>query len=458
MTDSDNRNYIKMTETPVPKLVMKLAVPTTISMLITSIYNTADTYFVSRISVSASGATGIVCSLMVLLQAFGFMFGHGAGSNISRLLGAKDTGKAGVFASTSFFSALTFGFIVALLGNAFNEPFMRLLGSTDTILADATAYAQYIFIGAPALIASCVLNNILRYEGRANFAMIGLATGGILNMFLDPLFIFAFKMGTAGAGLATALSQYISLVILLVPFLRGQTSSKINPRLITKRPADFGNIIVSGMPNLLRQGLNSISMTLLNTFAAAYGDAAIAAFSIVTRVSNMVFSIAIGLAQGFQPVCAFNYGAKKYGRVRQAVLFTLSGAVAVVAVLGGICALNAEGIVGLFRSEEQILDIGSKTLRFACAGIVTLPFTACGSMVFQSTGQKGRAIFIAAMQSGLIYIPMLLILPKLLGLTGLELAQPVSYAIGAVIAIPMIAAFLSKLKAMDAAQKEESLK
>lgn len=456
MNDSDSKNYIKMTETPVPKLVMKLAVPTTISMLITSIYNTADTYFVSRISVSASGATGIVCSLMVLLQAFGFMFGHGAGSNISRLLGAKDNEKAGVFASTSFFSALIFGLVIALVGNAFNEQAMYLFGSTDTILADAKAYAQYIFIGAPALIASCVLNNILRYEGRANFAMIGLATGGILNMFLDPVFIFGLKMGTGGAGLATAISQYVSLIILLVPFLRGRTSSKISPKLITRKASDFGNIVVSGMPNLLRQGLNSVSMTLLNTFAAPYGDAAIAAFSIVTRVSNMVFSLAIGLAQGFQPVSAFNYGARKYGRVRQAVLFTLTGAVAIVTVLGGVCSLYAEKIISLFRDEQQILDIGSKTLRFACAGIVTLPFTACGSMVFQSTGQKGRAILIAAMQSGLIYIPMLLILPRLLGLTGLELAQPVSYAIGAVIAFPMIASFLKNLKVMDAAERKKN--
>lgn len=457
MTDNDNKNYIKMTETPVPKLVAKLAVPTTISMLITSIYNTADTYFVSRISVSASGATGIVCSLMVLLQAFGFMFGHGAGSNISRLLGAKDTEKAGVFASTSFFSALAFGLLVALLGNAFCESIMYLFGSTDTILADARAYGQYIFIGAPALIGSCVLNNILRYEGRANYAMIGLGAGGILNIFLDPLFIFALNMGTGGAGLATALSQYVGLVILLIPFLRGRTSSRISPRLVTRTLSDFGNIIVSGMPNLLRQGLNSVSMTLLNTLAAAYGDAAIAAFSIVTRVSNMVFSLAIGLAQGFQPVSAFNYGAKKYGRVRQAVLFTLAGAVGIVAVLGGICALNAERIVALFRSEDLILEIGSRTLRFVCAGLVLLPFTACGSMVFQSTGQRGRAILIAAMQSGLIYIPMLLILPRLAGLTGLELAQPVSNAISAAISFPMIAVFLNRLKSMDAAERKEHL-
>ena len=215
---SEETKYKKMTETPVSTLILTLAVPTIISMMVTTIYNTADTFFVSKISVAASGATGIVFSLMAILQAFGFMLGHGAGSNISRLLGARKVANASVFLSTSFFLAIGTGFLIGLFGLLFLEPFLLLLGSTETILPEAKAYATFILLAAPAMVVSCVLNNVLRYEGIAVYAMIGLASGGILNMMLDPIFIFVLKLGTAGAGLATALSQYIGVVILLLPF------------------------------------------------------------------------------------------------------------------------------------------------------------------------------------------------------------------------------------------------
>ena len=452
MSISDEKNYVKMTETPVPKLVMRLAVPTTVSMLISSIYNTADTFFVSRISVSASGATGIVFALMALLQAFGFMFGHGAGSNISRLLGAKENEKATVFASTSFFLALVTGAVIGILGLIFIEPFMYLLGSTDTILNDAKTYGTFILIGAPALIASCVMNNILRYEGRAVYAMIGLMAGAFLNMALDPILIFGLKMDIAGAGLATAFSQYLSFFVLLRPFLKGQTSSKIRLRAFTKDISDIGNILITGTPNLLRQGLNSLSTSILNSLAAPYGDAAIAAFSIVSRCSNMIFAFAIGLAQGFQPVAAFNYGAKKYGRVRKAIIFTFAGAIGLVAVIGGVCALNAEKIISLFREEQLIVETGSGALRYMCLGMLLLPITAGGSMLFQSTGHKTRAIIIAMLQSGALYIPFMFILPRFFELKGLMLAQPAAYILSALIALPLVLVFLRELRL-----EEESL-
>ena len=247
-----------MTETGVGNLIIRLSIPTVISMLITTIYNTADTFFVSKISVAASGATGIVFSLMAILQAFGFMLGHGAGSNISRLLGARHVERAGTFLSTSFFLAVFIGTLIGFFGLVFLEPFMRLLGSTETILPEAKAYATFILLAAPAMLVSCVLNNVLRYEGIAVYAMVGLASGGILNIFLDPLLIFVFGMGTAGAGLATAFSQYIGVVILLLPYLRGKTMSKISLRSFTRSPADIGNIILTGFPSMIRQGIGKV--------------------------------------------------------------------------------------------------------------------------------------------------------------------------------------------------------
>ena len=443
---AEEAKYTRMTETPVPRLILTLAVPTIISMMITTIYNTADTFFVSRISVAASGATGIVFSLMAILQAFGFMLGHGAGSNISRLLGARKSEHANIFLSTSFFLAISVGMLIGGCGLLFLEPFMRLLGSTDTILPEAKAYATYILLAAPAMVASCVLNNVLRYEGIAVFAMIGLASGGILNMFLDPLFIFVLKLGISGAGLATAISQYVGVTILLLPFLRGKTVTKISLSSFTKQPADVWNIIYTGMPSMCRQGLNALATTLLNVQASVYGDAAIAAFSIVNRCSGLLFSIALGIGQGFQPVSAFNFGAKKYARVRQAFLFTLLTDIGILTVFCALCQLHAERIVMLFRKDAEVVTIGSAALRYACLGLVTLPLSSIGSMLFQSIGQKGRAMILALLQSGAIFIPLLLILPPLLGLTGLEIAHPVSYAIAGLLSLPILLSYLSTLK------------
>ena len=449
---AEEQKYRLMTETGVGKLIIRLSIPTMISMMITTIYNTADTFFVSKISVSASGATGIVFSLMAILQAFGFMLGHGAGSNISRLLGARHVERASTFISTSFFLAISLGILIGCVGLLFLEPFMLLLGSTETILPEAKAYATYLLLAAPAMMTSCVLNNVLRYEGLAFFSMIGLASGGILNICLDPLLIFVFGLGTAGAGLATAISQYIGVFILLRPFLRGKTASKIALRSFTRSPGDIGNIVLTGFPSLIRQGMNSIATTLLNVQASVYGDAAIAAFSIVNRVSGLLFSAALGLGQGLQPVCAFNYGAKKYRRVRQAFLFTFLLATGLLAAVCILCLIRAESIVMLFRKDSDVVRIGSETLRYTCIGLIALPASALSSMLFQSAGKKGRAIFIAMLQSGAIFIPLLLLLPRFLGLFGLELSHPAAYAISGFISLPISLSFLRTLK-----QEEELL-
>lgn len=266
--------FEKMTLTPVPKLILGLAAPTILSMLITSIYNLADTFFVGQLSTSASGAVGVVSSLMAIIQALGFMLGHGAGGIISRSLGSQDTHAATKFASTSFFTALTFGAVLAVLGLATLPDFMMLLGSTDTILPHACAYARPILIAAPLMMSSLVMNNILRYEGKASFAMIGLVTGGVLNIVLDPVFIFGLGMGTGGAGTATALSQSISFCILLSMFLRGKTVSRFRITQVTRSARDFGQIFFNGAPSFGRQGLNSIGSMLLNVAARNYGDAA----------------------------------------------------------------------------------------------------------------------------------------------------------------------------------------
>lgn len=310
------KQYTKMTQTPIKKLFASLAVPTVISMLITTVYNATDTYFVSKINISASGATGVVFSLMAILQAFGFMFGHGSGSCISRNLGAQNIEKARRYSSTGLFLALLTGALIGILGIIFLAPFMRLLGSTATILPYSKAYGIFILAAGPAMTGSCVANNILRYEGKASLAMVGLTAGGVLNIILDPILIFGAKMGIAGAGLSTAISQYISFAILMIMYYKGDAQSKPNIKYITLKPRFVATIITTGLPSLARQGLNSVSNMVLNIEAALYGDACIAAMSIVAKCANLIFSVCVGIGQGFQPVSAFNYGAKKYSRVK----------------------------------------------------------------------------------------------------------------------------------------------
>lgn len=445
MNTGMDSQYRKMTETPVNKLIILLGIPTTISMLITNIYNMADSYFVSQLSLSAGGATSIVFGIMAILQAFGFMFGHGAGSNISRMLGGKHVERASQYASTGFLWALISGIFIMVTGLVFIEPLMRLLGSTDTILPYAVKYCTFILIAAPAMTASCVLNNILRYEGKAALAMAGLTVGGILNMALDPLFIFTFRMGISGAGLATALSQYISFGILLSMFLRKKTQSTLSVRFVTKEFRITGDIVTTGLPSLVRQGLNSVSTMVLNIQAKMFGDAAIAAMGYVGRTSNLIFSVGLGIGQGFQPVAAFNYGAKKYSRVKKGTWFTLVFGAAFMGILSAGCFALAPQIIALFRKETEVLVIGSEALRIQCVFLLFLPVSVVASMLFQSIGKSIYALVLSSLQSGLIFIPLCMILPRFWGIRGIELAQPLTYFTAAMISLPCMIIFLKHL-------------
>lgn len=437
--------YRKMTETPVSKLIISLGIPTTISMLITNIYNMADSYFVSQLSLSAGGATSIVFGIMSILQAFGFMFGHGAGSNISRMLGSRNVEKASKYASIGFFSSLLVGGLIAVFGLAFIEPLMKLLGSTDTILPYAVKYCTYILIAAPAMTGSCVLNNILRYEGKATLAMIGLTTGGILNIILDPVFIFVFGMGIGGAGLATALSQYVSFGILLSMFLAKRTQTRLALRFVSRDVKIVGDIIITGLPSLARQGLNSVSTMVLNKQAKLFGDAAIAAMGYVGRTSSLIFSVGLGIGQGFQPVSGFNYGAKKYSRVKKGTLFTLGFGAAFIGVISAACFAFAPQIISLFRKEREVVLIGGEALRIQCVFLLFLPVSVVATMLFQSIGKSLMAFILSCVQSGLVFIPLCLILPQFLGVRGIEISQPLAYFAAAMVSVPCTVRFLRRL-------------
>ena len=470
MAERQKAQYAKMTETPIAPLVIKLGIPTTISMLVTSVYNMADTFFIGQYGVgktalsgqelqaastSASGAVGVVFGLMAIIQAFGFMFGQGSGSVSSRALGAKDAAKASKYTSTGFFAALLTGGIMTLLGLAFIDPLMRLLGSTETILPYARTYAFYILLAAPFMCSSCVLNNVLRFEGQAAFSMVGLAFGGILNIFGDWLLMSRFQMGIQGAGISTAISQTVSFCILLSMFLRGKTSGKLALRFVSRRPEDLTMICKTGFPSLVRQGLTSVSTMLLNDRAGLYGDAAVAAMSIVNRICFFTFATALGIGQGFQPVCAFNYGAKKYGRVRKAFLFTfLVGEVFLGTVaLAGIWFTKP--LVSIFRDDPEVIRIGALALTAQFIGQLFQPLSVCTNMLFQSVGRVGIATLMSMLRSGLFFLPVLLITSSLWGLTGIQLSQGIADVLTMFVAVPFVLRFLREMKELEEIRRGE---
>mgnify|MGYP004530584263 CR=1 FL=1 len=440
------RQYGVMTETKIPQLILRLSVPTVLSMLITGIYNLADTYFVGQLNnTSASGAIGVVASLMAIIQALGFMLGHGAGSHISRSLGNRDAETATRYASTSFFTALLFGGILTIVGLLTLDDFMMLLGSTDTILPHASGYALYILLAAPIMISSLVMNNILRYEGKAFFAMIGLVSGGILNMVLDPVFIFGFGMGAAGAGLATAISQCVSFLLLLSAFLRGKTVSRFSLCRVTRSTKEFFGILAVGLPSFGRQGLSAIAGMLLNIAASGYGDAAVAAMSIVNRIFMFLMSVVLGIGQGFQPVAAFNYGAKKYRRVRDAALFTVFASTIAVLLLGSVCYFFAPELIRAFQNDDDVLRIALPTFRYQAIALILEPVIVPCNMLYQSVGKAAVATPLAMCRQGIFFLPLILTLPSSLGLVGIQIAQPIADVLTFLVTFPFLILFLVKL-------------
>ena len=443
--DTNSKQFAKMTETPVKKLVVTLGIPTTISMLVTNIYNMADTFFIGQISTSASAAVGIVFGLMAILQAFGFMYGQGAGSIISRRLGQKNTEEAAIYGSTSLFLAIITGVLIAVIGFFNLESMLKLFGSTKTILPYAKDYATYIIIAGPFIMGSFVLNNVLRFEGKASVAMIGLVTGAVINIACDPLLIFVFDMGIAGAGLATAISQFISFCILLSLFVLGKSSIKLSNKYIRIRLRVIWEIVTTGFPSMIRQGLASISTIILNRLAGNYTDACIAAMSIVNRINFFMFAFGLGMGQGFQPVCGFNYGAKKTGRVKEAFFFTLTLCEVALGTLAIIGFIFAPELVHVFRDDPEVVRIGKVALRYSCLALFFQPLCVMSNMTFQATGQKKSATFTAMLRSGLYYIPLLLVLSKYFGEKGLILTQPISDVLTFITVLPFIVVFIKRL-------------
>ncbi len=426
-----------MTESPVFGLVLRLSIPTTFSMLITSIYNLADTYFVSSLGNAATSAVGVVFSIQSIIQAVGYGFGMGSQSLISRRLGERNKEEADLFATSGFVASVLAGAVLMLLG-LINIPFiMNLFGATETALPLACDYGFWILLGAPVFCSSFVLNNILRAEGKASLSMIGLCSGGILNIGLDALFIFVFKMGVAGAAVATMVSQIVSFLILLSFFLAKMSIVELNIFRTSRRITDYVNIFRVGLPTVFRQSLGSIATTLLNRAVRPYGDTAMSAVSISNKIYMLLRSMLIGVGQGFQPVAGYNYGAKLYDRVRKAFnsaifLGTLYGV-----TVGVLLFVFSGNIIGIFRpGDKDVIEIGGRMLRYLSISLPVLGYSTFVNQLYQSLGFVAPATFLASCRQGIFFIPLILILPRFIELTGIEITQTAADLLTFAISIP----------------------
>lgn len=439
MTNAD-QHYLKMTETPVSKLILNLGIPTTISMLVTNIYNMADTYFVGTLGESAQAATGVLFTVQAIMQGIAFMLGHGGGTFIARALAEKDSETATTYISSGFFLGGILGLLIMGFGLLFLEPLVRFLGSTETIVPYAKSYGFWILMAAPFIICSFILNNGLRYEGKAFYAMFGLTAGGILNIVGDYILVIKLNMGVAGAGLATAASQVISFIILLVMYLK-MAQSTIRIRSVSGDWKLYLSICRVGLPSLIRQGLTSVTNGLLNNLTKPFGDAAIAAMSVVSRYSNFLMCVGLGMGQGFQPVASFNYQAKKYDRVKKGLLFTTAFGLVFIGAMSTISILLAEPIIAIFQKQEDVIRIGSVALRYTAIGMMFMPFSVPVNMLYQSIQQPTISSVLSLIRSGAVTIPVLLIGVPILGLTGIQIAQPCADIVAGLLSIPFIIRF-----------------
>lgn len=462
---TQEEKFRQMTETDVKVLVSKLSIPTIISMLITTIYNMADTYFVGHLNTNATAAVGIVFPFMAIMQACGFFFGHGSGNYISKELGRQRTENAEKMASTGFFSALIFGFVIMVVGSVFRTEFVYLLGSTDKIAPYAEQYLQYILLGAPFYTASMVLNNQFRFQGNAVYAMVGITVGGVLNIFLDPLLIFVFDLGISGAAIATAFSQTVSFFILIAG-TRKKENISISLRNFSLKAEYYMEILKGGAPSLLRQSLGSVTNLTLNYSAKAFSlaagydkEAAIAAMSIVGKITMFAYSTVIGFGQGFQPVCGFNYGAKKYDRVKKAFVFSVTVTTVFMIVSGILLSAFAPGIVGLFNDDvpeirAQVVEIGALSLRLTCIAFPLVGFLILSNMMMQNLGMALRASFLAMTRQGLLYVPLILILPRFFGFLGIQMTQAVSDCLSMIVSVFLTRGVIKELNEKTLSQNK----
>ena len=454
--ERERRQFVKMTQTPMARLIISLGIPTTLSMMVTSLYNLADTAFVSTLGDPAIAAVSNLLAMMSIIQAVGFTYGMGSGAIVSRLLGKRDREGADRVASSAFAIALISGLVICLFGYIFMSPLLKLLGSTDAdVLGYSKQYARFVLLSAPIMCMSFVMNNVLRAEGKAVLSMIGLVVGAVVNVALDPILIFGFDMGVTGAAVATFVSQLLSFAVLLFMFLSGKTVARIRLQAVSAKFATYGDIIATGFPSFCRQILASLCTVFLNRAAFTYGEiaygkgvggkAAQASLGVVQKMFMLAFSISLGIGQGYQPVLGYNYSAKRFDRVKSAYLFTLGFSTVLMVIFAVTCGILSTPIMKMFSLSSQAIEIGALTLLLQCFAMPLLPLNFMAGLTYQVVGNKAIAALLSVSRQGLFYIPSVLALPRIFGILGVQMCQAVSDVFAFFFALPFTFMFFKAL-------------
>lgn len=441
-----------MLEGPILKVVLSVATPMIVAMLIDSIYNMTDTYFVSQLGTAATAAVGINDSLLHIIRSVSFTFGMGAASYISRLLGAKRNEEASRVGTTAFLTAITTLSIVALVAYIFMGPLVTLMGATESAKHYSIDYAKWILLSAPFTAGSTVLSQMLRAEGSTKMSMIGMLSGCLLNMALDPLFINVLGFEVAGAAIATSISKVVSFTVMLTPFLRKRTILEIKIKFFTPKKEIYFEIARMGIPTFLRSSMMSVSTIVMNNVAGGFGDYALAAVSVANKCTRLIGSAIMGLGQGFQPIAGYCWGAKRYKRVRHAFWTCCAIGSAAAAVLGIGLAFSAKSLVSVFTvsNDAEIIKIGSYMIITQCITMVPHVLGMIANGLYSALGRFVGATVLGLSRQVIFLIPCVIILSSVFGIYGLASSQAISDVLTFLLAALMVSKLFKYIKLIEA--------
>jgi len=448
--NSQSKKMELLGSTSIPKALLAMGIPTMIGMLVNAFYNLVDAYFVGGLGESQMGAISVVYPLGQVVVGLGLLFGNGAASYISRLLGRGDKENADKVASTALYSSVSVGAVIIIISMVFLHPILKLLGATDSILPYAATYAGIYIVSCIFNVFNVTMNNIVTSEGAAKTTMCALLTGAVLNIALDPLFIYVFDLGVAGAAIATAISQVVSTCVYLTYIFRKKSVFHFRVKDCTYTKETMSEIFKIGIPTLVFQILTSVSISLINNAAGDYGDSAIAGMGVVTRLISMGSLSVFGFIKGFQPIAGYSYGAKKFDRLREAIKTSILWSTVFCVIFGVILALFPTAIVSQFtKGDAEMIRIGAASLRANGISIMLFGFYTVYSSLFLALGKGREGFILGACRQGICFIPVILLLPMVWGLNGIMYAQPIADVLSAVITVFMAIPLHKKLNEMQ---------
>ena len=448
--NSQSKKMELLGSTSIPKALLAMGIPTMIGMLVNAFYNLVDAYFVGGLGESQMGAISVVYPLGQVVVGLGLLFGNGAASYISRLLGRGDKENADKVASTALYSSVSVGAVIIIISMVFLHPILKLLGATDSILPYAATYAGIYIVSCIFNVFNVTMNNIVTSEGAAKTTMCALLTGAVLNIALDPLFIYVFDLGVAGAAIATAISQVVSTCVYLTYIFRKKSVFHFRVKDCTYTKETMSEIFKIGIPTLVFQILTSVSISLINNAAGDYGDSAIAGMGVVTRLISMGSLSVFGFIKGFQPIAGYSYGAKKFDRLREAIKTSILWSTVFCVIFGVILALFPTAIVSQFtKGDAEMIRIGVASLRANGISIMLFGFYTVYSSLFLALGKGREGFILGACRQGICFIPVILLLPMVWGLNGIMYAQPIADVLSAIITVFMAIPLHKKLNEMQ---------